>query len=324
MKKIYLLILCMSLFIVACGEAGSQEEDSSSYPERDINITIPYASGGGGDFQARIIGNYLQEEMGVTVNVEARPGGAGSTGMNYINTADPDGYNIILTAVGPSTLTPNHNEVGYNVVDNFEQISQVTFSPYGMAVNSSSGIESLEELFELAGQEGEVTYGTTGSGLHQHVVTSALLNNMDGATMEHVPFEGGAEALNALLGSHTTASMNTLSEIIPHHGDGLNILAVTAEERLEELPEVPTFSELGYDLISQGAWFGFMAPKDTPSEIIDILDQNISAALEDEEIINRFTEAGYQIEYLGPEEFATKVAEEDESNRAVIEELNLN
>lgn len=329
MKKRILFAMLFLVLLIFSGCASfsesdsSEEQDYSNYPERSIDVIIPYASGGSADLQARIITDYLHKEFGETVNVVAKGGGAGSTGMNFVKGAKPDGHTIILTAVGPSTLTPNADNVGYKVTEDFESISQITEAPYGIAVNTSLGIDTLDELFELSKKE-KTTYGTTGTGLHQHVVTAALLQELDDINMEHVPFDGGAEAVSALLGNHVSATVNTISELLTHEKSGsIKILAVTSDERLSELEDVPTFTELGHDLISNGAWFGFMAPKDTPTEIIDILDNAIEEALNDEEVIEKFKNAELPIRYLNHEEFEEKVEKEDHDNAEVIKALDL-
>lgn len=322
MKKISIIFI-MIFLLVSCDNEESNNKstniDANNYPEREITIIIPYAAGGSADIQARFVGNYIQEKLGVNVNVEARPGGAGSIGMNYVKNSDPDGYTIILTAVGPSTLTPNLNDVGYNVVEDFKPISQITDGPYGLAVNSASDYSSLEELFDASNPTNPLNFGTTGAGLHQHVLMTALLEDLNNVNMNHIPFDGGAEAVTNLLGNHIDSSVNTISEIIPHEESGdLNILAVTTDERLDVLPEVPTFKELGYDLIGTGAWFAFMAPKDTPDEIVDVLDQAIAEALQQEEIINQFENSGLVVSYLNHDDLGKKVVEENESNREVM------
>ncbi|MGN7385447.1 Bug family tripartite tricarboxylate transporter substrate binding protein [Sporosarcina sp. SAFN-015] len=322
-KKIMSVLMVGGLVagLAACNGAASNAGKNDNYPSRAISLTIPYAAGGSADLQARIISDSIQKDLGQTVNIISKPGGAGSTGMTAVKTAKPDGYNIILTAVGPSTLTPNANNVGYDVTKDFKQIAQITEAPYGIAVNSSSGISSLNELLEVARTE-SVTYGTTGAGLHQHVVTAAFVESQGDLDMEHIPFEGGAEAVTALLGNHVDASVNTISELLPHDGNGLTILAVTSDERLEELPDVPTFKELGYELISTGAWFGFMAPKDTPDNVVTKLEESIKKALEDEEVIAQFKKAGLPISFLNSEEFTKKTMEENEKNKEVIKSLN--
>ncbi|OKL37873.1 hypothetical protein BLL40_00100 [Domibacillus mangrovi] len=328
-KKKVLLSLCLSLVLAVlagCNNGAKNESASNGgvdYPKRPITLVIPYAAGGSADIQARLVGESLQKQLGQAVNVVAMPGGAGATGMNSVKGSKADGYTIIMTAVGPSTLTPNANNVGYDVTKDFYPIAQVSEAPYGLAVNSDSKIETLEELLEFAKKNpGKATYGTTGAGLHQHVVMSDFLNKIEGTNMEHIPFGGGAEAVSALLGNHVTASANTISEITPHEESGsLNILAVTTDERLADLPDVPTFKELGYDLIGQGAWFGFMAPKDTPEEIVNILDESIKNALEDDTVKKQFENAGLPIKYLNSEDFTEKVKEENEKNAKVIQSL---
>lgn len=328
-RKIFipLLLGLMLLLLSACNnktENVSVSKGGTDYPKRPISLVIPYAAGGSADVQARIVGDALQRKLGQTVNVVSKPGSAGSAGMSYVKNSKADGYTIILTAVGPSTLTPNANNVGYNVTEDFYPIAQVSEAPYGLAVNSDSKFKTLDDLLKYAkSHPGKVTYGTTGAGLHQHVVMSDFVAKQKGVDMEHVPFQGGAEAVSALLGKHITASMNTISEVIPHQESGsLNILAVTSKERLEDLPDVPTFKELGYELIGNGAWFGIMAPKDTPKEIVDLLDKNISSVLKDEEVQKKFKNAGLPIDYLNSEQFTKKVKEENEKNAKVIKSLN--
>lgn len=323
MKKLIFLISIL-LVLSACNQNEDNTEtttaDNENYPEREITIIIPYAAGGSADLQARFVGNYMQEKFNVNVNVEARPGGAGSNGMNHVKNSSSDGYTIILTAVGPSTLTPNLNDVGYNVVEDFKPISQITEGPYGLAVNANSEFESLDDLFNTSTETNTLNFGTTGAGLHQHVLMTALLEDLDDVEMNHIPFDGGAEAVTALLGEHIDSSVNTVSEIIPHEESGdLNILAVTSKERLDVLPEVPTFNELGYDLIGTGAWFAFMSPKDTPDEIVNILDETINEALQQDDIIKQFEDAGLVVSYLNKKDLTEKVAKENEANREVME-----
>ena len=327
--KAFIVLLLSALLVLLAGcsnESGNvnASKDGSDYPKRPISLVIPYAAGGSADIQARLIGESLQKQLGQAVNVVSRAGGAGATGMNSVKSSKADGYTIILTAVGPSTLTPNANAVGYNVTEDFYPIAQISEAPYGLAVNGESNVQSLEELLEFADKNaGKATYGTTGAGLHQHIVMSDFLNQIQDVDMEHIPFEGGAEAVSALLGNHVTASMNTISEIIPHQeSGGLRIIAVTADERLKDLPDVPTFKELGYQLVGQGAWFGFMAPKDTPEEIVNLLDESIKKALEDEAVKTQFDNAGLPIKYLDSSQFTEKVKEENEKNAKVIQSLN--
>jgi tripartite-type tricarboxylate transporter receptor subunit TctC len=333
-KGIFLVTLLTVLIMVlaACNASTSSSSASdksitdlnsnSGYPERPIDIIIPYAAGGGTDVQARIIAKSLQEQLGQTVNVVAKPGGAGAVGMNQLKSSKNDGHTIILTAVGPSTLTPNHSDVGYKAPEDFEVIAQITELPYAFAVHKDSGIETLEELLDYA-KENLVTYGTTGAGLHQHVIMSEFFSNFDDINVEHIPFQGGAEAVNALLGKHSFGSANVVSEILPHYEAGtINILGVFTKERLDILPDVPTFNESGYDLIGGGAWFGFMAPKGTPEDIIKTLEEAIKKALDDPGLQEQFAKAGFPIAFLGSETFRERVTSDNELNAKVIEGLS--
>lgn len=323
MKSIAWICILSMCFLAGCGGKQNATEDVlKDYPDRAITIIVPYAAGGSGDIQARIIANYLQENLGQTVNVVSKAGGAGAVGMNELKKADSDGYTIILSALGPCTLTPNHSDVGYNTPEDFEAICQISLLTYGLAVNTESGITTLDELLTYARENPGTTFATTGAGLHQHLVMEQFLAQFPDIDMEHVPFNGGAEAVSALLGNHVMCSMNVLSELYPHYQEGtFDVLAVTDKERNPNFAEVPTFAELGYKDLPLGAWFGFLAPKDTPQEIVDYLDQSIKAALEDEKVQEQFANAGLDIAYLNATDFTDLIELEWERNGALIEQL---
>lgn len=329
-SKFYLLMIIavLAFLAAACGNeessADNNDTEASDYPNKQIDIMIPYASGGGADVMVRTIAPFMEEELGQSVNVIEKPGGAGAVGMNSLKSANPDGYSLIYTAVGPSTLTPNYQDVGYNTPEDFKAVSQFVNSPYAIAVNSNSGIETLAELMDYS-KDHHVTFGTTGAGLHQHIVMEDLLTQMDDEVeMDHVPFDGGSEAVTALLGEHTTASVNVLGELMPHYEDGtINLLAVTTDERIDEIPDVPTLKELGFDPLGTGAWFGFVAPKDTPDEIVEKLDDMFKKMSEDEELQVKLEDINYPIEYINHDDLSDKIKKDFEQNADVIQNLNL-
>lgn len=324
-KLMALCCIFVLVFLTSCGKPVSQNADKDvlqDYPNRPITIIVPYAAGGGGDLQARIIASYLQEHLGQTVNVVAKPGGAGAVGMNETKKAAADGYTIILSALGPSTLTPHYSDVGYQTPDDFEAICQISLLSYGLAIHTDSDVTTLDELLDYAKENPGTTFATTGAGLHQHLVMEQFLHQFPDISMEHVPFSGGAEAVSALLGKHVFCSMNILSELYPHYQAGtFRLLAVTDAERNVDFPEVPTFAELGYSDLPLGAWFGFLAPKNTPQEIIDYLDQILKEALEDETVKEQFEKASLTISYLNAADFKALIEKDWEDNGALIKQL---
>lgn len=320
----FLCVVSLLLF-AGCGNQGGQSADSDpleGYPDRPLTIIVPYAAGGGGDIQARIIANYLQEQLGQTVNVVAKPGGAGAVGMNEAKKAAPDGYTIILSALGPATLAPHHSDVGYNTPEDFEAISQISLLTYGVAVHADSGITTLDELLTYTKEHPGTVFATPNAGLHQHLIMEQFLQQFPDISVELVPFNGGAEAVSALLGQHVLSSMNVLSELYPHYQAGtFHILAVTDAERNQDFPNTPTFAELDYEDVPLGAWFGFLAPKGTPQEIVDYLDQTIKAALEDETVKDQFAKASLTISYLNAADFKAVIEKDWEENGTMIKQL---
>lgn len=325
-KAVVICSIFFLLFLTGCNKSTAQNADSNaleSYPDRPITIIVPYAAGGGGDLQARIIAAYLQEHLQQTVNVVAKPGGAGAVGMNEAKKAAADGYTIILSALGPSTLTPHYSDVGYQTPEDFEAICQVSLLSYGLATHVDNDTTTLDELLSYAKENPGTTFATTGAGLHQHLVMEQFLQQFSDIKMEHVPFSGGAEAVSALLGKHVYCSMNVLSELYPHYQAGtFRLLAVTDAERNPDFPEVPTFAELGYPDLPLGAWFGFLAPKDTPPEIINYLDQTIQEALQDETVQEQFAQASLTISYLNASDFKALIEKDWVENGALIEQLH--
>ncbi|KAF1076996.1 tripartite tricarboxylate transporter substrate binding protein [Halodesulfovibrio sp. MK-HDV] len=302
-SHIYSLILALCLTFSGLAYAQAGQEAIDNYPNRSVTIINPFSPGGSSDIQARIISEALQRNMGQAFNVISKKGGAGAVAMLAAKNAKPDGYTMILTCLGPCSLTPNRANVGYNTPKDFRAIARISLFPFAVAVLADSGIENFNQLLEYAQRNPNTTFGTCGAGLMQHVLFSDFLSRQPDASMQHIPFNGGAEATSALLGGHVAATVQTASEYLPHYKSGtLRLLAITGDERSPVYPDVPTFKELGYETITGGTWFGFAVPKDTPEGIILKLQNAIKDALNDSEVQSRFEKAAIPARFLsGPE-----------------------
>ncbi len=286
------------------------------YPKKVITIINPYAAGGNGDLQSRYIAEFMEKDLGVTVNVESRAGGAGAVGMGYLKAAKPDGYTIGLTAIGPAIVAPNRLNTGYDVKTDYEPIAQTTQTPYTLSVNKSFPVDTLEQFLKLS-REKRLTYGSTGAGLHTHLLFEDFFNK-EGAQMRLIPSQGASDTKNALLGGHIDAAALSLPDAVPYYKSGdWKVLGVAANERNEELPDVPTFKEQGYDF-EAGAWFGFLAPKGTPQEIIDVLESSIEAALKSSKIIENYKRLGLDIDFKRGDEFREIIKKDDEIIKAIL------
>ncbi|MFH7564268.1 tripartite tricarboxylate transporter substrate binding protein [Oceanimonas smirnovii] len=289
----------------------------ASYPEKGVNIVIPYGPGGSADIQARLFAEYFQEEWGKNVRVVSRQGGAGAVGMNFIKNASPDGYNITFTAVGPVVVTPNRTNAGYNSVNDFEAVALTTTVPYTLNVNSSSDIQSIADVVETSQQGNGMTYGTTGAGLHLHLITQNFFDKA-GINARHISSQGAGETKSALLGNHIDLAALSMPDSAPLvKADNFRALAVFSGERTKTLPDVPTLKELGYDTVVEG-WFGFMAPKDTPEEVVTELNRVINKALQDGDFVASLNKLGLDVAYQDSATFSQKVANEYQEIDSII------
>lgn len=311
-KKLKMCLVALSLALPVV----STQAAADSFPKKFITIINPYAPGGNADLQARFIAEAMETELGVTVNVENRTGGAGAIGMNYLKAAKPDGYTIGITAIGPAVVTPNRVNTGYDSTQDYTPIAQITNSPYTLSVHYDSPLKNVQELLEESKTTSQ-TYGTTGAGLHTHLMFENFFKNQE-AQMRHVPSQGAAGTKNALLGKHIDAAALTLPDAVPYHeSKDFRVLGIATEERLEELPDIPTFKEQGYDLVT-GAWFGFLAPKDTPEDVIAVLENSIASALKTDKVIENFKKLGLNIEYKPSEDFKELINQDNEEIKSIV------
>lgn len=269
---------------------------------------------------ARALAPEMSKQLGVAVVVENATGGGGAIAMNKLARAKPDGYTIALTTVGPSTLVPNKSNVGYTTKE-FVPIAQVADVPNVIAVHKDSGIKNLKELF-ARGEKETLTYGTSGAGHTQNIQMETLLMliNKPGL-LTHVPFDGGSQAVAALLGGQISASMNIVPEPLPHIQNGTFIgLCITSSQRDPALPDVPTLKELGHDL-EGGVWYGYAAPAKTPPAVIAKLEDALTKAINLPEIQDVFKKIGSPVQYLDSKAFTEKWLKTFESNKAVMEKM---
>ncbi|QRG81514.1 tripartite tricarboxylate transporter substrate binding protein [Vibrio diabolicus] len=252
---------------------------AEEFLSRAITIISP---GGSADLQARILAEHMQNELGQPVNVVSKAGGAGSVGMNATRNARNDGYTIGFTAIGPTVVTPNKANVGYTYND-FTPVALVSSVPYSISVAADSNIKTLSDLVKVSKEKGSLTYGTTGTGLHLHLIMSKLFSDI-GAEMVHIPSKGAAGTKSALLGGHIDVATLSLPDAIPLAQSGdFHILNTTGADRASKAPDVHSLIEDGYNMEAL-AWFGMIAPKGLDPKVLSVLESSVKNALEDPEV----------------------------------------
>ena len=265
-----------------------------NWPKKTITIICPYSAGGGSDLMSRAVGEELSKRLGVSVMVDDKPGASGAVGMAALAGSKPDGYTLILTAMGACSLSPYTSDVGYTDQE-FAPICQVSASPTYICVGKDSPYKTFEEFVDAAkANPGTLTYSTSGAGGAHHVAVSALGLEIanDSNLWNHIAQDGGSAAVTALLGGHIDATASIAAEPSAYIESGDIIpLVVLASERQEATPDVPAITEFGYNTTG-GTWYAFAAPAGTDQAIIDYLEYEILDIMNTPEMQETFENLG--------------------------------
>lgn len=259
-----------SLLGAVAGLALAAPAVAQDFPERAIEYIIPFNPGGESDITARMQEPMMEEALGVSVNVRHQPGGGGAVAWaEFQGNAEPDGHEIIGINLPHIVGQPiQRDNAGYET-EGFDIITWFHFTPHVMVVRADSPFQSLEDLVNFAKENPQsLTVGGSGTFSGNHLETLRF-EQLTEADVTYIPFTGTGPLPAAILGGHVGAVISN-STLGVQMGDDVRVLAVAAEERLDVLPDTPTFRELGYDIVG-GTFRGVAAPKGTPQERIDML-----------------------------------------------------
>jgi tripartite-type tricarboxylate transporter receptor subunit TctC len=278
MNKRHLLRLAALCAVPLLSALPAQAQD---FPKGNLTIVVGFAAGGAGDSAARIIGRKLGENLGVPVVIDNRPGAGGNIAHQYVaKTAPTDGSVILFGSVGPLTIAPHLMKLPYDPVKDLAPITMGVNFPNVLVVHSGLKIRSFQEYVAYAkANPGKLDYASTGPGSASHLA-GELLDDMAKVQTVHVPYKGGAPALQDLLGGRVASYYSTLATAQPHIQSGKLIpLAVTGPKRLPQLPNVPTIAESGYPGYSATNWYAFVASSKVPKATLDRLNTELVKVL---------------------------------------------
>ncbi len=284
---------------------------AQTYPNKTIRLIVPFPAGGGVDFIGRIIGKGLSERMGQQVLVDNRPGANAILGLDILKAAPPDGYTIAAASAGPLTVNPHiYKKLSYDTLNDFTPISNMVNFPLLLVSHPSLPVKNVKELIALAkARPGEITYSSPGSGNSGHL-TAALFDSMAKIKTIHVPYKGTAPAVVAVLSGETQLTWSSIPSILPHVRSGrVRALGVGNKERLKALPEFPTIAESlpGYEGY---AWGGMIGPANMPKDIVARLNREITAVLNQKDVIESMLSQGTVPTPSSPEEFTAYMKSE--------------
>lgn len=312
--KAFLTATILGLAIVADAQA-------QTWPAKPVTLVVPFPPGGSTDLIARTLAPKLQERLGGTFVVDNRAGAGGTVGAAAVKRAAPDGYTILVSSLGPFVIGPHLiKNPGYDPLKDFDYLTVAVQAPNVLAVPAAAPHKSLADVIAFhKANPGKMTFASAGNGTSDHL-TAELFWQQTGTQGVHVPYKGGAPALNDLLGGQVDASFMNVNTALPQIRAGkLRALAITSSQRSPLLPEVPTMEELGIKGVTVYSWQAFAAPKGIPADIKRRLHEALVAGLNNPQVRGKLLDLGFEIVANTPEQFTAFQAAEFSRWKRVIE-----
>jgi len=286
-----------------------QAQAQEAYPSRPINMVVPFAAGNVTDSIARLLGDRLSRTLGQPVVIENKPGASGGVGMAALGRAAPDGYTIGLSSIGPLALNPAlYAKLPYDPVNGFNMVSVVYRGPIVILVDANSPWKTLKDMVQ-ASRQNTIDFASPGAGSSQHL-TAELFKRASGARMNHVPNRGSGQAATLLLGKHVPVLFEVTTVGAGYIKQGqMRALAVSSAQRLPALPDVPTITEAGYPVATEG-WLCLVVPAGVPMAVRQRLAEETRKIMHQPDVQSAIANFGGFAEAMGPEQSTTYVQAE--------------
>jgi len=279
---------------------------ADTWPDKPVTLLVPFPPGGSTDSVARAIAPKLQEKLGQTFVVDNKPGATGTIGAGQVKRAPADGYTLLVSSLGPFVIAPHLiKPMPYEALKDFDLLTVAVQAPNVLVVPAASPLKTVAEVIAAAKKDpGKITYASSGNGSSDHL-TIELFWLQTGTSGVHVPYKGGAPAIQDLLGGQVEASFQNVNAVIQHINTGkLRAIAVTGDKRSAVLPNVPTLTESGVKGVDVYSWQAVAAPKGLPADVKAKLHAALVAALNDAQVKQKFADIGIEVVANTPEQFA--------------------
>ena len=294
---------------------------AQAWPAKPVTLVVPFPPGGSTDLIARNVGSRLQDKFGATFLVENKAGAGGTVGAAQVRRSPPDGYTILVTSLGPLVIGPHLvKNPGYDPLTDFDYITVAVQAPNVLTVPAASPHKTFADLLKfIKAHPDKMTFASAGNGTSDHL-TAELFWQETGTKGVHIPYKGGAPAMQDLLGGNVDATFMNINTGLPNIKAGkLRPLAITSTKRSPLLPDVPTLEELGIKGVTVYSWQAFAAPKGLPADIKTKLREGIVAALNDPAVKPKLLDLGFELVGNTPEQFTAFQAAEFARWKKVIE-----
>lgn len=299
---------CLML-VAAMAVSFASAVSAQSFPAKPIKLVVPFAPGGSTDLVARMLAERMGPLLGQSVTVDNRGGAGGTLGADLVAKATPDGYTLLMGTVSTHGASPAiYRKIPYDPVKDFQPITNVMSVPSVFVVNPKMPAKSMRDFIAMAkAAPGRHTFASPGIGSLGHANVENFAH-LAGIQLLHVPYKGAGPALNDALAGQVDALTDNLPSALPHIQAGrLRALALLSPQRSSLLPDVPTYRELGFEELSEGGWFGLMAPAGTPPAVVARLREAAHRAMEDASFKAQADKIGGVSMANTPDEFAQQI-----------------
>jgi tripartite-type tricarboxylate transporter receptor subunit TctC len=305
-------------FGIALGATSGQAP--AAYPEKPVRVVVGFPAGSSADVTARGVAQKLTELLGQQFIVENRPGASSNIAAEAVVRAPADGYTLLLGTIANTINAKLFPKLPFDFTMDLAPIALLGTVPNILVVHPSLEARTLQELIALAKpRPGQILYASSGSGTSPHL-SGELFNEMAGVKLEHVPYKGSSEAITDLIAGRVPVMFAPASTALPHIKSGrLRALASTGKERAGVAPTLPTMSEAGLTGFETTVWFGLLAPRTTPPDIIQRLSDAVNRALESSDVKERLAAQGIDVTGGSPAEFARYIRQETDKWGKVVE-----
>lgn len=312
-----LLALAGALF---AGAAAAQD-----YPTRPIRMIVAFSAGGTTDYVARTLADKVRGSLGQPVVIENKPGANGAIGADFVSKAEPDGYTLFFSTAGALSINPSmRSDLPYDPIKGFTPIVPTARNTVLFAVNSGLGISTAQEMIARAKDKpGSITVAITGIGAISHLAIEMLQHSAK-IKLQAVPYRGAGPAIADLIGGQVNAMSAEVPVLMPQIKAGkAKVLAISAQNRSEVMPDIPTFAELGYPDVVADNWSGVLAPPKTPPAIVAKLNAAFNAVVKDPEVRRKLAENGVSTIGGTPEDLTKLIESETARWRKVVAETGV-
>ena len=316
-KKLLFIASACSMAFAASAQTGA----STTWPEKPVTIVVPFPAGGSTDMVARAMAQQMGDKLGQNFVVDNRPGATGTLGAGAVKRAAPDGYTLLVSSLGAFVVAPHLlKSVPYDALKDFDYITVPVQAPNVLVASPGQKARTVKEVIaQLKANPGKVSFATSGNGSSDHL-SAEVFWQQTGTEGLHIPYKGGAPAINDLLGGQVDFSFQNVNAVLQHIRAGkLHAIAVTGDKRSPVLPDVPTLAEAGVAGAEVYSWQGMAAPKGLPAAVKQKLAEAAIAAINDPAVKKRMLDQGLEIVASTPEAFTAYQAREFARWKTVIE-----